>query len=131
MGKVESIADEPVMLTRETVLEADDLVKELVHVPEWGGDLYIATLTGADRDNYEASTLQSDGAGGVKQTYTNIRAKLVARCAVDANGKRIFEDKDIVPLGFKSAAALERCFSVAARLNAVTDSDVEELAKNS
>lgn len=119
------------MLTRDQILKADDLPKELVKVPEWGGELYIATLTGADRDSYEASIMQSDGAGGMKQNFSNIRAKLVARCAVDEKGKRIFEDKDIVPLGFKSAAALDRCFAVAARLNAVSDSDIEELAKNS
>jgi len=113
------------------VLTADDLVKELVKVPEWGGELYISTLTAADRDSYEASIIESDGSGSFRQNFKNMRAKLVARTAVDEKGKRIFEDKDIVPLGLKSAAALDRCFAVASRLNAVTDDDLEELAKNS
>jgi hypothetical protein len=119
------------MLNRTDILVADDLVRELVDVPEWGGELYIATLMGKDRDDYEASILQTSASGEVKQNFTNMRAKLVARCAVNEKGKRIFHDKDIVPLGFKSARALDRCFSVAARLNAVSDADLEELAKNS
>jgi len=119
------------MLTRDQILKADDLPRELVKVPEWGGELYIATLTGADRDSYEASIIERDAHGNVKQNFTNMRAKLVARCAVDEKGKRIFKDADIVELGFKSAAALDRCFGVASRLNAVSDEDMEGLAKNS
>ena len=118
------------ILTRETILEADDLKRELVKIPEWGGDLYITTLSGADRDSYEASICRFEG-GTARQDFENMRAKLVSRTAVDESGKRIFSDKDTIELGRKSAAALDRCFAVASRLNAVSDSDMEELAKNS
>ena len=114
------------LLTRDEILQADDLQSEQVAVPEWGGDVIISTLTGTDRDAYEAGILTSEG----KMDYRNLRAKLLARCIVDESGKRLFNESDVAALGKKSAAALDRCFSVASRLNAVSDSDLEELAKN-
>jgi hypothetical protein len=50
---------------------------------------------------------------------------------VDENGERLFQEEDTFPLGGKSAAALDRIFTVAQRLNGLRDEDVEELAKNS
>jgi len=119
------------MLTREKILSADDLITELVNVPEWGGELYISTLSGAGRDAYEASIIRVDSGNNVTQDFNNMRAKLVARTAVDEEGNRLFSDDDVLDLGKKSAAALDRCFSVASRLNAVSDDDIEALAKNS
>ena len=43
------------MLNREAILSSVDLPKELVSVPEWGGDLYVRTLNGTERDAFEAS----------------------------------------------------------------------------
>jgi len=57
----------------------------------------------------------------------NIRAKLSARTIVDTDGKRLFTDADIIKLGLKSAAALDRVFSAAQRLSRLTAQDVKEL----
>lgn len=118
-------------LTRAAILGANDMHREQVEVPEWGGYLYVATMTGAARDAYEASIITLDGTGRARQNLENIRAKLVAACAVDEQGERLFSDADALALGKKSAAALDRVFSVASRLNAVTEDDVRDLAKNS
>lgn len=114
-------------LTRELILGADDLVTELVEVPEWGGDVRVRTLTGAERDAFEMAVYTMRQKAGAA---INIRALLVALCAVDDDGKRLFSERDAVQLGAKSAKALDRIFSVAQRLNGLTAADVDELAKN-
>jgi hypothetical protein len=119
------------LLTADQILGADDLVYEDVEVPEWGGSIRIRTMTAAARDTYEASIMEVDEFGNVSSKVDNMRAKLVARCAIDEDGKPLFSEAQIAELGQKSAKALQTCFNVAARLNAVTDSDIEELAGNS
>ena len=42
----------------------------------------------------------------------------------------MFTEKDVVKLGKKSSAALDRIFSAAQKLNRISDDDVEDLAKN-
>lgn len=116
------------ILTKEAILAANDLAKELVSVPEWGGDVYIASMTGAARDAWEQSLLNKGGGGEVNMQ--NLRARLVAYTAVDEEGKRLFSDKEAQALGEKSAKALERCVKVAQRLNGLTDTDMEEAKGN-
>lgn len=119
-------------LTREQILQADDLPKQPVPVPEWGGEVYVRTLTGHERDAWEAECVLFDG----RKATTNMdalnrtRARLCARCICDETGKRLFTDEDIEALGAKSAAALDRVYEVAAKLNKVSKEDLEELAKN-
>lgn len=116
------------ILKREQILSADDLKRESVSVPEWGGEVLVRTMTGAERDAFEAAI----GGGKARQVNTaNIRARLVALTVVDEAGARLFADGDMEALGRKSAAALDRCFSVAMRLNGLSAKDVEELEKNS
>jgi hypothetical protein len=51
-------------------------------------------------------------------------------CLVDENGEQLFQHEDTFPLGAKSAAALDRIFQVAQRLNGLREEDVNELAAN-
>lgn len=116
-------------LTREAILDAQDLPTETVEVPEWGGAVLVRGLTGRERDAFEASMIEQKGR---KTTFTmsNFRAKLAARTIIDENGKRMFSDKDMDALGGKSAVALQRVFNVAQQLSGLSDADVEELTKN-
>lgn len=114
------------MLTRDAILGADDLKREAVDVPEWGGQVLISVMTGAARDAWEQSIA---GKGG-RPDVSNIRARLVAACAVDESGARLFTDADAEALGSKSAAAIERCAKVAQRLNGLTAEDVEAAKGN-
>lgn len=117
-------------LTKEQILKQDDLKTELVQVPEWGGAVWVRTLTGTERDLFEADTIIKRD-NDVCLNYDNFRAKLCVRTIVDTDGKRLFEDKDAIVLGNKSAAALDRVFEVAQRLNGLRAQDIDELVKNS
>ncbi len=117
-------------LNKQEILAKEDLKTEDVFVPEWDAWVKVRTLNASERDHFEAGTVQRNG----KKTTTNlenIRARLCLLCLVDENGERLFQEEDTYPLGGKSAAALDRIFTVAQRLNGLRDEDVEELAGNS
>ncbi len=113
------------LLTKEQILKADDLDKEVVEVPEWGGEVYVAQMMASDRDTFEASLIK-DG----KRDMTNMRARLAALTIVDSEGERMFGDREAAALGRKSASAMARVFDTACRLNGIGDRDVEELSGN-
>lgn len=122
------------LLSREAILRAEDLPREEVSVPEWGGSVLVRTLTGAERDRYEADIYdlkQKRGRASEVGFKDNLRAKLVALAACDERGQRLFSDADVRALGAKSAKALERVWNVARRLAGLSGEDVEELEKNS
>jgi len=114
-------------LTKEQILNSQDLTKEKIEVPEWGGVIFVRTMTGAERDSFEQGIVNDDRTANL----SNIRAKLCALTVVDEEGKRIFTDDDVKGIGEKSSLVLDRVFQVAQKLNGISPTDVEDLAKNS
>lgn len=114
------------MLSKEEILNANDIVIEEVQVPEWGGSVFVRSLSGTDRDAFEQSVVE-----GKKMNLANIRARLCAKTICDADGERLFTDADVTALGRKSAKALNTVFEVAQGLNGLSTDDVKELEKNS
>lgn len=115
------------MLTKEQILSADDAKFEDVEVPEWGGTVRVATMSGYARDRFEASIVNRGGTPNID----NVRAKLVAASVVDAKGNLLFNENDIIALGKKNCKALDKIFEVSQRLNGIGQSQVEDMAKNS
>ena len=118
------------MLNKSQILGAVDIVIEKVAVPEWGGDVFVKSLTGAEKDAFEESIVDMSGTD-VKVNMKNARAKLAAKTICDKDGVRIFDDADIPALGEKNGAVLERIFNVAQRLSGLSKDDVKKLIKNS
>jgi hypothetical protein len=117
------------ILSREQILQAKDLVTEVVEVPEWSGSVLVKSLTGAERDQYEAAIVEQKGRD-TKVNMRNARARLVALSVVDEEGKRLFSPNDVSLLGAKSAAALQRVFNVSMRLSGISAEDVRELTED-
>lgn len=117
------------LLSKSDILAVDDRQVEDIEVPEWGGEVRMRGLTGKQRDSYEASILDQRG-GERKVVLANARAKLVALCAIDENGTRLFSGDEISQLGNKSAVALERLFDAARRLSGMSERDLEKLTEN-
>lgn len=116
-------------LSREAILAVEDIKREQVPVPEWGGDVFVRGLTGTERDAFETSLWTGDGEGK-KFKAENIRAKLLVRSLVDESGQRLFRDEDEAALGGRNAAVLDRLFDVAQRLSGLGKKDVENAVKN-
>lgn len=115
-------------LTKDDILNALDLKTETVAVPEWGGDVIVRGMTGAERDRFEASIVQTKGKDQTLN-MVNIRAKLASLTICDEQGKRLFNEADIAKLSEKSASALQRIFAVAQKLSGIGEADVKELAE--
>lgn len=98
------------MLTREAILEIDDIETEVVSVPEWGGEITVGTMSAGARDQWEATRYFAikDGDPG-----KDIRATLAALSCVDPETRAtLFTLKDVEALSKKSAAALDRIYAV-------------------
>lgn len=117
------------ILSKEQILAAADLPRELVDVPEWGGQVYVSTMTGTQRDVWEEELIAAKSPDR-KANLANLRARLAAMTLVDEQGAALFTPADVEALGRKSARALDRVFTVALRLNRLGKNDVEELAGN-
>lgn len=113
------------LLTRDAILAATDIAREVVSVPEWGGEVTISTMSGTQRDAWERSLLAPNNGG-----LDNARARLVAACAINSDGTLMFSPEDVVALGAKSSIALNRCAIVAQRLNLLTDKALEDAKGN-
>lgn len=117
---------------KDQILSAEDLKTESVYVPEWGVTVYVRSMTGDERDEFESSLYEQKGSSR-QRNLEHLRARFCARVMVDENGERLFSDKqsDIDKLGRKSVKALDRIFEVGQRLNGLREEDIEEIAGNS
>lgn len=115
------------LLSATEILAAEDIKRELVHVPEWGGSVWVYGLSGAEKDAYdmEIIRLQREMADK-KQVRANVRAFMVMLACRDEQGRPIFTQQDLIRLGKKSAKALERLSVVARRLGGVDESEANE-----
>lgn len=113
----------------DQILAAEDRTYEVVSVPEWGGEVRLKSLTGAERDRFEQS-LQEQRGGKTKQNFDNFRARLIALCAVDEAGAPLFTNKQaVIMLGNKNVAPLQRLFNKCNEMNGLSDEDVEDLTE--
>ncbi len=117
------------LLSREQILEADDRKYEVVECPEWGGDVRLRSITGTQRDAYEQSLMQSNGADR-KMNLRNARVKLIVLCAVDQGGHSLFSTEDLSALGRKNAAPIDRLFDVCRKLAGMSAEDVDKLTED-
>lgn len=119
------------MSLRDDILSAPDLPIEPVAVPEWGQIVHIRAITSSERDAFDEGSL-TDKKGKKVACLRNLRARLVvlAACKGPTDASPLFEPLDAVALGQKSGRALDRLYSVAARLAGIREEDVEEMAGN-
>jgi len=116
-------------LTKEQILAADDRPIEQVHVPEWGGCVFVRSMTGNERDRMDVTFA---GSREQPERAVGLRASVVAACLCTEEGEPLeFTPEELRELGSKkSAAVIERVFDVAQRLSGLSQEDVEELEKN-
>ena len=125
------IAELPLATSKDQILNVPDRATEDVPVPEWGFRVTVKALSGTDRDKYQADFWQlvPDKAGMRVTGFNrqNQMARLVALSIVNADGRPMFTDADVIALGQKSAVALERVSDVAMRLSGLQAATVEAL----
>lgn len=124
------------MNLRDRILAAQDLQRAAVEVPEWPDEagaptvVYVRMMTVRDRETFEGALVAAGGGDGKRVVVPHFRARLVALCAVDADGQRLFSEDDIEALADKSAQAITRISNAAFELNKLGDEAVREQQKN-
>jgi hypothetical protein len=121
------------LLSRGDILEAKDAATEevdLSDLPGYAGAVLIRGMTGRERDEFETSMLEPGRGGRMMPNTVNTRAKVVARCAVDEDGNRLFTAADVQALGEKNGAAIDRMFEAAARLSGLADREREDAKRD-
>jgi len=112
-------------LSKDQILAADDMGLKEVEVPEWGGNVFVRVMTVGERDSYENEWIVNKNKG-----VENFRSKFLQRVLCDEKGELLFTASEIDLLAKKSARVITRIWEAAMRHNALSDGDVEELAKN-
>ena len=116
------------LLTKDQILNADDLQTKDVYVPHWKGTVRIRTMTAGERDLFEQLMFSGQNKD---ERRDNVRATMLALTVVDGKDNRLFTEDHIKKLKGKSAAAVDLIFAEVQKLNAVSDEDVEDMVKNS
>lgn len=116
-------------LSRDDILNANDIQIEELPVPEWGGTICVKTLTGAERDMLEGQLVEMGKDGRPKEIkMDHLRATVAWLGICDDQGARVFTDKkDIAALEKKSAAALDRVVARIQAMSAMSPADVDSL----
>lgn len=117
------------MSIRDQILAAEDIRKEIVEVPEWGGiKIEMRSLTGGDRARILETSV--DALGNV--SLTRVYPEMVIASAFDPEtGERVFDDSDKDGLMAKNAVAIDRLAVTATRLSGLNEEAVDEAGKNS
>ncbi|MEA2708369.1 MAG: hypothetical protein QOF78_970 [Phycisphaerales bacterium] len=84
-----------------------------------GRHVFVKTMTGTQRDAFEAAHLAAKKAG---DELANFRARLAVATVCNEAGELLFAASDAVRLGETHAKSLDRVWEVARRLNGLTDS---------
>jgi hypothetical protein len=117
-------------LTREQILSADDIRTEWVPVPEWGEDaeLLVSGWTARTRDRFDTALSQALSNG---EKDRDVRGIFIALSVVDPDTREpLFEVEDIEALTKKSSLPINRLFNIASGLNPLSDTVIENAAKN-
>lgn len=112
-------------LSKDAILSANDTQAESIPVPEWGGDVRIAVMSGLARDRF--IEMQNDGQTG----YSVFQARLLATTIVDDAGNLLFTVEDVDKLRGKSRTVLDRLTQEAVRINGMSVEAIEREEKNS
>lgn len=127
-------------LSKQAIVEVNDLKVEFVNVVEWGGEVGVRVMSGAARDKFDAWMMSrvkpinpTDDPTDPKTKRTmdtqGMRSFLLSLTLCDESGALLFAD-DTASLDAKSAPVLNTLFDKAQEVNGLTPAAVETAAKN-
>ena len=118
------------MLSREEILAKRDLPPVPVRVPEWGPGVYVRTLSGEQREEYESALDKRRDAKGML-SFGTYRAMQVVYGVCNAEGVLVFTEADIPQIIKQPVKTLMKISTKFSSVNGLTEADVEALEKNS
>lgn len=107
---------------RKTILNTDDIQKETVPIPEWGGVVVeVRGMTSGDRFKLLQNT-SVDGKVNFQRWFPDL---VIASVFDPETGEQVFEPADRDALLAKSGKVIGNLAEVASRLSGLSDADVE------
>lgn len=125
-------------LSREDILNAPDLERRTIEVPEWDGEIILQELNCANRELLESKFIRikaeaetrneitPDGVGA----YQGLRALGLSMSICDESGKLLFTPDDIGQLGSKNYEVLDRLFEAVMDMSGMGVDAVDGAKKN-
>jgi hypothetical protein len=113
------------VLNRADILAVKDARVKRFPVAEWNGDIFLRSLTAAEREKWE-SVFEARR----EKTTASVMALLAAYAICDENGNSLFTEEDVSALAKKDGAVMLRIAEAAMAMNAVTEKDIADIAKN-
>lgn len=120
------------ILSKQDIVQAKDLTLEKVSVPEWGGDVFVRSISARERGQIEAAAAKYKETKGKDDAFARtFTVRMAALAICDEKGTPLFGLDEINVLAEKNAAVVARIAEVAQRLSGFSKEDLEELEKNS
>lgn len=116
------------VLTRDAILGARDFEVKKIQVPEWGGEVCLRPLSCREVELFQ-DELAERRMGDDRFSLADLRASLLSKALCDESGEPMFDAKDVISLGKKSHAVMDRLFAEARKLSGI-DATVEGDEKN-
>jgi hypothetical protein len=113
------------ILTREQILEAQDIEVREIDVPEWGGIVKIRALTLREREEYDSWLFSTN-----KLDSTTSRARLLSMAIVGDDGNPIFTEGDIKALAKKNSKICVRLSYIVQKLSGMTPGAIQEMTED-
>lgn len=131
MAKEESKAKQ----LKDKIIKAKDIKVDGPHyVPEWELEVFLKVMSASSKDQFELSLwdikVDDDGTDNSRQDLKHFRGKLLVNCLCDEDGDLLFNDREYMLLGRKSASSLEPLVDRAKEINGISRKDEKELVKN-
>jgi hypothetical protein len=109
------------------IFAAQDLKRESVPVPKWGGDVLMSELSAGKREEFY-EWLRTQQANAITLTVPGYRERMVVLSAIKEDGSPLFTLDQVERLSSKSNAILTQLSDVAHRLSGLGVAAVEEAA---
>lgn len=116
-------------LTFDEIIGANDKRIEEVEVPEWGGTVFVQSVSGTHRDEFDAYQYKHR-IGDNEVNLKNFRALVCVLGMCDKDGVPLCGFDKVMAVGAKNCIALHRVYDVSKRLNAIGDDEVGDAVKN-
>ena len=117
-------------LSREQILEKNDLPRETVEIEEWGGEVLVQCLSLRALSEWQElnAGLENPMSGN---GALRVMVSLIVRCVVDESGNRLFSDEDEETIARKNVKHLRMIFGTALRLSGLTPGEAKAIEGNS
>ena len=118
-------------LSMQDIIEVNDMELEELEVEEWGGSVYLGSLSLSARINYEEKHRNDKGTIG-DPNDTKYIIDLLQMTLRDENGSFLFpKEEDSQVLASKKDTVILRLFKACSEHHSIDKGDIEDIKKKS